>query len=221
MDLSKLYLNVYNTSQGFLWMRVLVSILWFLLLRLFRPNNSWTLQEVYYIYIPYAHRGQSLAWLEVMHAAFGLAGGGVATAFVQCLGRYVVLVYVVEPIAFMHSAWVTTIMLFAWALADVVRYLFYIQSYLSRPWQTVLWLRYSLFLILYPIGIVCEWLIYYFTLEYVDSQELFAVRLPNAWNFAFDFGIWNRIVLLMYLYFGVFMFTHMVQQRKKKLPAVR
>lgn len=198
-------------------MRVFFTISSFFILRACRPHTAWTLQELYQVYIPNVHRAQSLAWLEVLHASIGLAGGSVATAFVQCLGRYVVLVYVIEPIVFLHSTWVATVMLFAWAMADVVRYLFYIQSALGQPWHIILWLRYSLFLVLYPVGIVCEWLIYYFTLDYVDANSMYAIRLPNAWNFAFDFGVWNRIVLLMYLYFGTFMFMHMLQQRKKKL----
>lgn len=217
MELRRTYLFGYNAVQFCLWARVLFTIGWYAIGTLLKAKELFTLESGFRSYIPYAHQGQTLAWLEVLHAVTGLAGGGVSAAFVQCLGRYVVLVYVVEPIRVMHSAWVTVLMIFAWALADVIRYAFYMRAGVGDQWPALLWLRYSLFIVLYPVGIVTEWLVYYFTLGHVDETGMYAVRMPNAWNFAFDFGIWNRCVLVMYLYFGPFMLMYMVQQRKKKL----
>lgn len=70
---------------------------------------------------------------------------------------------------------------------------------------------------LYPVGIASEWFIYYNTLPYIDEHGLYAVTMPNTWNFAFDFGVWNRIVLCFYAYFGPFMFLQMLKQRRVKL----
>lgn len=217
MELRRIYLFGYNAVQFCLWTRVLFTIGWYVVATLLKTNEMFTLESGFRSYIPYARQGQKLAWVEVLHAVTGLAGGDVSAAFVQCLGRYVILVYVVEPIRVMHSAWVTVLMIFAWALADVVRYAFYMRGGVGDESPALLWLRYSLFIVLYPVGIVTEWLVYYVTLGFVDETAMYAVEMPNVWNFAFDFGTWNRCVLVLYLYFGPFMFMHMVRQRKKKL----
>lgn len=213
----KLYLGCYNTVQLVLWAQVALRILSNTAVSLLRDDEKVTALTSFSACIPYAARAQTLAWVEVVHAALGLAGGGVAAVFIQCLARYVVLVDVVVPIEVMHSAWTTVIMIFVWSLGDVVRYAFYLRAMASKRPGVLLWLRYSLFLVLYPVGIVSEWLVYLFTLSYVDETDMYAVKMPNAWNFSFNFGVWNRIVLTVYFYFGPFMFLHMLKQRRKKL----
>lgn len=216
MEPKKIYLFSYNAAQLYLWGHVLfrIAIAFAFSVPEYGKQSPLPLFDAS---ISYAQRGQILAWLEVLHAAVGLAGGGVGAPFIQCLGRYVMLIHVVVPIRFMHSAWVTVVMIFAWAVADVVRYTFYLRALVAHQWPMLLWLRYSLFLALYPVGIISEWLVYWFTLDYVDETGLYAVRLPNSWNFAFDFGVWNRVVLVIYFYFGPFMFLHMLKQRRRKL----
>lgn len=216
MESRKVYLLSYNAVQLYLWSQVLFrmaiafSYLW-------DETQEFEPTPLFDACISFARRAQTLAWLEVLHTAVGLAGGGVAAAIIQCLGRYVILIFVVIPIDFMHSSWVSVVMIFVWAAADVVRYAFYLRALVGDQWAMLLWLRYSLFVVLYPIGIVSEWLVYKSTLSYVDKTELYAVKMPNSWNFAFTFGIWNRIVLLLYFYFGPFMFLHMLRQRRTKL----
>lgn len=105
----------------------------------------------------------------------------------------------------------------AWSVGDIVRYALYIATISQRVPKLLLWMRYSLFMVLYPLGIVAEWLMYYRTLPFVEEHRLYAISVPNKYNFAFDFGIWNRIVLVLYLYFGPFMFWHMLHQRRKRL----
>jgi very-long-chain (3R)-3-hydroxyacyl-CoA dehydratase len=47
-------------------------------------------------------------------------------------------------------------MVLAWSVAEVVRYPFYALSLLGLESSVLLWLRYTLFLVLYPIGAVSE-----------------------------------------------------------------
>lgn len=67
------------------------------------------------------------------------------------------------------------------------------------------------------MGIGCEWLLYYVSLEEVDALQIGRVTMPNKWNFAFDYGVWNRGVLVVYAYFGPSMFRYMVKQRRRKV----
>lgn len=212
MDVRKAYLLAYNTTQLTLWSLSLIS----LAISLAQFGESC---EAYRAAAVWARRGQALAWAEVLHAAAGLAGGGAAAAFVQTAGRsavlFAVLDHVVQTPCGLAAALVAT-----WGLADVPRYAFYIATLVERTPGWLLWVRYSFFLVLYPIGFGAEWLIYFATLAEVDRTGLHAVTLPNRWNFAFDFGVWNRAVLVSYLYFAPTMFLYMLRQRRKKLGLV-
>lgn len=177
--------------------------------------------RLYAVSVPYVHIGQTLAWLEVLHTISGLAGGGVATAVVQSLGRYITLVFLIEPISFIQLEWVSITLFISWALADVVRYMFYITTLLNIQAPMLKWVRYTSFIVLQPVGISSEWYVYWRTLDYIDATHMYAVRMPNKLNFAFDFGIWNRGVLLAYFYFGPMMILHMVRQRRAKLSGQR
>ena len=61
-------------------------------------------------------------------------------------------------------------MLFAWSLADIVRYSYFVVM-LAAPsvpgWLK--WLRYSLFFVLYPVGIGGEWFLMYLAAQVADS----------------------------------------------------
>lgn len=164
-----------------------------------------------------ALRAQALAWVEVIHAMVGLAGGGVGAAFVQALGRSAVILVLVEVCESARSSLFAIGLLFAACASDLVRYMFYAANLLGTCPRWLLVARYTAFLPLYPLGIICEWMLYYISLHEVDMKEIGRIRMPNAWNFAFDYGVWNRGVLFVYAYFGPSMFRYMLKQRAKKL----
>lgn len=64
-------------------------------------------------------------------------------------------------------------MLFAWSLADVVRYSYFVilltGSVTVPGWLK--WLRYSLFFVLYPIGIGGEWFLMYSAARVADTTS--------------------------------------------------
>ena len=55
-------------------------------------------------------------------------------------------------------------MLFAWTVTEMIRYLFYTLNLLEVNVALITWLRYTLFIGLYPIGVTGELLCYYFAL---------------------------------------------------------
>lgn len=184
--------------------------------------------------------GQTLAWLEVLHILFNLnptststttstspSSRSVMPTFIQCLGRFAVLSWVITPIKSTHKRMETWMLFLVWTIADIIRYLLYLftllvpfapsSSLVRKMKRGVMWMRYSLFMVLQPVGLVCEWMTYWRTLTYVDQNEMYAVRLPNKMNMAFDFGLWNRIVLILYTIAGPYMIRHMLRQRRRKL----
>lgn len=55
-------------------------------------------------------------------------------------------------------------MVFAWSLTEVIRYTFYAASLLGKEPYPLLWLRYTTFFILYPVGAGSEAFVNYATL---------------------------------------------------------
>lgn len=214
MKLKDVYLLMYNTTQLFLWCRCATAIV------LSVAFKGWQTCSAYAGSKEWAQYGQALSVLEVLHAIIGLAGGGASAAFIQVLGRSAVL-FGILPFTVTAPCTVSTTLLAVWAVGDIVRYAFYISGLIRRTSKVLLWARYSLFIVLYPVGFAAEWIIYYLTLAEIDEKALHAVRLPNTWNFAFDLGAWNRGVLVSYMYFAPSMYFYMLRQRKRKLGSSR
>lgn len=211
------YLLTYNLIQLSIWATALINLFVTALSSTSKEARDLLPASMYASAVSYVHTGQTIAWLEVFHTAKGIAGGSVSTSLLQSLGRYVVLVFVVEQISFIQTEVVIIVLLASWAIADVIRYTFYLATLLHIELPLLRWTRYTAFIVLQPIGIVSEWWIYWRTLSYIDGVKLYAIRLPNKFNFAFDFGVWNRFVLLSYLYFGPILIRHMFRQRRAKL----
>jgi very-long-chain (3R)-3-hydroxyacyl-CoA dehydratase len=130
---------------------------------------------------------QLISALEIVHAGVGLVGGSPVTAATQWAGRSNVLFAVVGRVAEVRHGAAAGVMLLAWALSEVVRYPWYaaVTAGACPFWLT--WLRYTAFVPLYPLGVVGEMRAMYDALPHIGARGLHSVRLPNAWNFGFDY----------------------------------
>jgi very-long-chain (3R)-3-hydroxyacyl-CoA dehydratase len=97
-----------------------------------------------------------------------------------------------------------TIVSLAWGVTEVVRYNYYFFTLLNKPLQVLHYLRYTLFIILYPLGITGEGMI-----------MLSALKV-NEWQISLTNGI-IVIVLLSYIPFFPKLYGYMWKQRRKKL----
>ncbi|KAJ5125851.1 hypothetical protein N7526_008028 [Penicillium atrosanguineum] len=83
-----------------------------------------------------------------------------------------------------------TAMLLAWATADAIRYLYFVILLAGYPVPRALkCLRYSLFIILYPVGISSEWWLMYQATTVTDNQAVAALfyfflglYVPGGWQ---------------------------------------
>jgi len=163
---------------------------------------------------------QSLAILEVVHSAVGLVRSNPVLTLCQVFSR----VFLVWPILYglpdSRLSWGFPMLLTAWCITEVIRYFFYFLGILGPVPHILVYLRYTLFLGLYPLGVAGELLCCYSVLPLAGS---FSLALPNAANFAFNFH--TVLLCIMASYPPVFyqLFTHMLTQRKKILgaPAVK
>ncbi|TYJ56815.1 hypothetical protein B9479_002425 [Cryptococcus floricola] len=185
----KAYLIFYNAVSTLLWGYLLVITLTFLLTPRSAPSvASPSFLSTLSTYVPflggpkhvqYIHKIlnhlkgsydfgnlgcwtkgiQSLAVLEIVHAALGLVRSPVGTVTSQVFSRVYTVWGVVEAVPqITHDSPLFTTMLLAWSIAEVVRYSFYTLTLLPpasvpSPIASLLtWLRYTSFLVLYPLG---------------------------------------------------------------------
>jgi hypothetical protein len=162
MGLAKNYLLAYNAALIFGWAFVLtvaakvcVTI---------GPEHVYQNVEVPLLV------AQTAAVMEVIHAIFGIARSPVMVTAMQVSSRLMVVwgvLYIAPPsrAAFLPLANVINgvdlglglpSLLFAWGITEVVRYSFYFFKLLGSVPHSVTWMRYTFFIVLYPLGVASE-----------------------------------------------------------------
>lgn len=115
-----------------------------------------------------------------------------------------------------------TLMALAWSLVEVPRYLFYIYAELDvEPPALLTWLRYSLFMVLYPAGISGEVGCLWTALPYVLAKGVWEVKQPNPHNVAYSHYVVMWLLLALYVPGSPYMIGHMWDLRKKKLGGAK
>ena len=98
---------------------------------------------------------QTLALLEVAHSLFGLVRSPLITTVMQVGSRISLLWIYSNSYVACQQHWSLYWMIGSWALVEVPRYLFYaLNLYTSKVPFPIFWLRYTLFMVLYPTGIL-------------------------------------------------------------------
>ncbi|BAM82298.1 hypothetical protein, conserved [Cyanidioschyzon merolae strain 10D] len=179
---------------------------------------------------------QTLTLLELVHTVLGWVRASLATTALQICSRLFVLWFIVASFASKYEECINTgylALLSAWSATEVVRYAYFtVLSYGNMASRGLLsvhevvprwltWLRYSLFLVLYPIGVSAEIWLVLGALPWIRETNFLRVRMPNTFNFAFDFSIFCAIALLGYIPGLPFLYGHMLKQRKRHLAAAR
>ncbi|XP_064427243.1 very-long-chain (3R)-3-hydroxyacyl-CoA dehydratase 2 isoform X1 [Mirounga angustirostris] len=105
----------------------------------------------------------------------------------------------------------------AWTITEIIRYSFYTFSLLNHLPYLIKWARYTLFIVLYPMGVSGELLTIYAALPFVRQAGLYSISLPNKYNFSFDY--YAFLILIMISYIPIFpqLYFHMIHQRRKVL----
>ncbi|KAJ5748713.1 uncharacterized protein N7511_010409, partial [Penicillium nucicola] len=194
---SQVYLLGFNTICAGLWLYVLLGTAATLIF-------SDDISAVYTSLEPWTRYAQTLAVAEILHAATGLIRSPVFTTFTQVFARSVQVWGVNYAFPDQTAPSIAyPAMILAWAAADAIRYSYFAVVLAGYPAPRALkWLRYSLFIILYPIGISSEW---WLMLQATRNTE----NMPLAALYAFFLGL--------YLPGSVMMYSYMLKQRTKVL----
>lgn len=168
MSLAAAYLKAYNVASLGLWAYLTVRTL-ALAPALLAEHR---LHDLYNeLLSPLVTGIQSLALLEVVHAATGLVRSSPATTALQVIGKNLVVwtVMVAFPEQIVGpddrgaaGAWGFAGCLVFWGLSEVVKYGYFTVLLVTGSTPSWLkWLRYSAFIVLYPPGFASEaWLVF-------------------------------------------------------------
>ncbi|GJR52135.1 RNA-directed DNA polymerase, eukaryota [Tanacetum coccineum] len=168
---SNLYLFLYNSAQAIGW-----AIALFRILVDFLSTKS--------VNGAYASAGelictlQKLAFIEVLHGAIGIVPSGFLFPLLQWAGRTHFLLAIVRGIDEVQELPAVFITFVAWCFIEIIRYPFYALSCVGNCPSFLMYLRYTVFIVIYPTGVAGEskWL--GFSVTFIDSLNF--VHIANT-----------------------------------------
>eukprot|EP01095_Lingulamoeba_sp_RSL-Kostka_P001130 TRINITY_DN115_c1_g1_i1.p1 TRINITY_DN115_c1_g1~~TRINITY_DN115_c1_g1_i1.p1 ORF type:complete len:240 (+),score=57.79 TRINITY_DN115_c1_g1_i1:77-796(+) len=213
--LSDYYLMLYNTAQCAGW----AFILYHTNLNLLDENNTvadlWNKVSLVLLIF------QNAAVLEVVHSLVGFVPSHWFTTLLQIVSRIFIasfICYCYEP---PREHLIFTIMMEAWSITEVVRYGYYFLSLVTKATGVNLlpyplkYLRYSMFLVLYPLGVFCEMSCIVISMIFIKKNGLWIYQINDETSV--DLVYLLVVVLLAYLPGLPKLYGHMKYQRKKQL----
>ncbi|RZF49265.1 hypothetical protein LSTR_LSTR002886 [Laodelphax striatellus] len=212
-DMKKVYLVLYNLSQFvfYIYIFVVMSVR-------YAKENVDSMPGTYDAVGTVMKFCQLIQFLEVMHPLFGYTTGSTCIAFAQVTGRAAILFVMIDAEPRMQSKPVVFYLFLIWSIIEIVRYPFYIAQIFKLNVSFLTWLRYSVWIPLYPLGILCEGIIILRNIPYFEETNRFTLSLPNAWNFTFHCPTVMKLYLLFLFFPGMYtMMRHMYNARVKKL----
>ena len=151
---------------------------------------------------------QGLAVLEIIHALLKWVKSPIGSTSAQVASRIFVVVilnFIYDQLP-LHTITIVGIAIvsIAWSTTELIRYSYYFLLLQKREPATLQWMRYSFFILLYPLGVTGEWFI--FVTPILKSGVTFDV-----------YTVIILFTLIAYLYYFPVLYGYMWKQRRKKL----
>jgi very-long-chain (3R)-3-hydroxyacyl-CoA dehydratase len=149
---------------------------------------------------------QGLALLEIIHTILKWVKSPVLSTTAQVFSRILVLVlinvFVRQPLLSITQTGIIIVSA-AWGITELVRYSFYFLSLFDLQPRWLLWMRYTFFIVLYPLGVTGEWLI---------------IVSPLTVHFSFSlYAAMAAVLAISYLYYFPVLYMYMWKQRKARI----
>ncbi|KAE9416231.1 hypothetical protein Angca_003527 [Angiostrongylus cantonensis] len=210
MNPRQLYLFLYNSVQFAGWGVVLSKTL-------FGLAKELSFLQLYKSVQIEVELFQTLAILEVIHAMLGLVRSPVGTTLMQVFSRVTLVWPILHVCASARSSVGVPMLLVAWSLTEVVRYSFYALGLFNAVPYFLTWMRYTFFIVLYPLGVTGELLTLISSLPEVAEKKYFSLEMPNPLNIGISF-YWILVgCALFYIPGFPQLYSYMLTQRKKVL----
>ena len=162
---------------------------------------------------------QNAAVLEILHAATGIVASNPVITLQQVFSRVMVVCGVIMATPTAKESPGLPLALLAWSITEIIRYGYYGLNLLNSVPHILIYLRYTTFIALYPIGVTGELLCFYWAQSYVKETKLWSVEMPNEANFTFSYFYFLWLIMLLYIPIFPQLYLHMFAQRKKILGA--
>ncbi|KAI0097980.1 PTPLA-domain-containing protein [Nemania sp. FL0031] len=205
MSLKTRYLLLYNLLSLLAWASLIARVLHHV------ATTDGDADEL----LPHVTAVQTAQALEVIHAALGLVRASPATTALQVGGRNLVVWTVMRAFpelvlagpAYGRCGFLGCLL--AWAASDVLRYAFFVaQTGGGKAPDGLVWMRYSAFILLYPIGFVSE-------------ASLVYLSLVNASGISLFYRGYLFVGLLSYVPASYVLYTYMFSQRRRALGQIK
>ncbi|OVA10810.1 Protein-tyrosine phosphatase-like [Macleaya cordata] len=212
-SLRRIYLTTYNWTVFVGWSHVL-----YLSLKTLKESGH---ENVYVAVERPLQLSQTAAVLEILHGLVGLVRSPITATLPQISSRLHVTWGILWSFPQTRKHKLVSSLVISWSFTEIIRYSFFgMKEALGFAPSWLLWLRYSTFLVLYPTGITSEIGLIYTALKYIKGSEKYCIRMPNKWNFSFDY--FYAAILTLLIYFPGMdliphMYRYMLRQRKKAL----
>ncbi|XP_074533651.1 very-long-chain (3R)-3-hydroxyacyl-CoA dehydratase [Halichoeres trimaculatus] len=210
------FLFMYNLVQflGFSWIFVNMTV------RLFIFGRD-SLYDTFHAISDVMFFCQILAAVEVLNAAFGVVRTGVIPTLIQVVGRNFVLFIIFGSLEKMHNQPVVFFVFYLWSSIEIFRYPFYMLGCFNTEWKTLTWLRYTVWIPLYPLGVIAEAVAVIQSIPIFDETKLLSIPLPKAIGTSISFSYFLHIYLVLMFLGLVINFRHLYKQRKKRFRTKR
>uniref|UniRef100_A0AC34QGJ5 Very-long-chain (3R)-3-hydroxyacyl-CoA dehydratase n=1 Tax=Panagrolaimus sp. JU765 TaxID=591449 RepID=A0AC34QGJ5_9BILA len=133
-----------------------------------------------------------LQYMDVIHGCIGLTKSGWKTGLIQVTGRLVIIA-LVDGCPDLQTSVSTFCLMFVYFLIEQFRYPYYAVSSLGLEVYFLTWLRYSIWIILYPSGLILEAISMFKAIPFFYYSQKWSISLPNFVNFSFNFGVFLAI----------------------------
>uniref|UniRef100_A0A3B3Z1T9 Very-long-chain (3R)-3-hydroxyacyl-CoA dehydratase n=1 Tax=Poecilia mexicana TaxID=48701 RepID=A0A3B3Z1T9_9TELE len=209
LDESDAEMEIQEKFLGFSWIFVNMTVRLFIFGQDSLYDTFHTISDVMFFC-------QTLASVEVLNAAFGVVRTGVIPTLIQVVGRNFVLFIIFGSLEEMHHRPVVFFVFYLWSAIEIFRYPFYILGCFNTEWKTLTWLRYSVWIPLYPLGVLAEAVAVVQSIPIFDQTKLYSIPLPKAIGTSINFSYVLHVYLVL-MFLGLFInFRHLYKQRKRR-----
>ncbi|XP_007903679.1 very-long-chain (3R)-3-hydroxyacyl-CoA dehydratase [Callorhinchus milii] len=212
ITIKKGYLFMYNLVQflGFSWIFVNMTV------RLFVLGQD-SLFDTFHAVGDVMYFCQIFAVLEIINPLLGLVKSGLVPAIIQVIGRNVILFVVIGTQEEMQNKAAVFAVFYLWSIIEMFRYPYYMLSCIDTEWKILTWIRYTIWIPLYPFGVIAEAVCVVQSIPHFDETGRFSIVLPNPFNISFGFSYFLQAYLIL-MFLGLFInFRHLYRLRNKRL----
>jgi len=147
----------YVGNQSMNFVNLLLSSIWcFKFFLLIKSIVAEIFKDTYELIGHVVRYCQLLQFLEIIHPILGFTKTGIFMSVVQVSGRATILFALIHSEERVQSSSAIFFLFYVWSVAELFRYPYYMIQLSKHKVYIVTWLRYSAWVVLYPLGFISE-----------------------------------------------------------------